>query len=225
MKAMILAAGRGERMRPLTDHTPKPLLLVAGKPLIQWHIEALQRAGFTEIVINHAWLGQQIEDALGDGAQFGVNIVYSPEGESGLETGGGIYRALSLLSDGTEPFLVINGDVIADIDFSQLPQELTGFAHLVMVPNPEHHPQGDFALQGGTVSVTGDSLLTFSGIGVYHPQLFAQCEPGIFPLAPLLRLAMQEEKVSGECHRGVWLDVGTPDRLLLAESLCHSSNH
>ena len=224
MKAMILAAGRGERMRPLTDDTPKPLLVVAGKPLIQWHIEALARAGFTEIVINHAWLGQQIEDTFGDGTQFGVRIIYSAEGDTGLETGGGIYYALSLLTDAASdaPFLVVNADVVVDIDFSQLPRQITGLAHLVMVPNPEHHPHGDFVLQGGSLTDKGESRLTFSGIAVYRPQLFAQCTAGVFPLAPLLRQAMQEGQVSGECHEGAWLDVGTPERLTEAESLLDS---
>ena len=224
MKAMILAAGRGERMRPLTDDTPKPLLMVAGKPLIQWHIEALARAGFTEIVINHAWLGQQIEDTLGDGAQYGVRIIYSAEGDTGLETGGGIYHALSLLTDvkSETPFLVVNGDVVTDIDFSQLPQQITGLAHLVMVPNPEHHPQGDFVLQDGIVVDKGEPRLTFSGIAIYHPQLFAQCTDDVFPLAPLLRQAMQQGQVCGESHVGEWLDVGTPERLIEAESLLDS---
>jgi len=224
MKAMILAAGRGERMRPLTDDTPKPLLMVAGKPLIQWHIEALARAGFTEIVINHAWLGQQIEDTLGDGAQYGVRIIYSAEGDTGLETGGGIYHALSLLTDAKSetPFLVVNGDVVTDIDFSQLPQQITGLAHLVMVPNPEHHPQGDFVLQDGIVVDKGEPRLTFSGIAIYRPQLFAQCTDDVFPLAPLLRQAMQQGQVSGESHVGEWLDVGTPERLIEAESLLDS---
>ena len=221
MKAMILAAGRGERMRPLTDNVPKPLLLVAGKPLIQWHIEALQGAGITDIVINHAWLGQQIEDTLGDGAQFGVRIRYSAEGDTGLETGGGIFRALPLLTDAenTAPFLVVNADVVTNIDFRQLPKQIAGLAHLVMVPNPAHHPQGDFALQDGNITDSEDSRFTFSGIGVYHPQLFSQCEDGIFPLAPLLRQAMQRGRVSGECYSGMWCDVGTPARLSEAESL------
>lgn len=231
MKAMILAAGRGERMRPLTDNTPKPLLLVAGKPLIQWHIEALRRAGFTDIVINHAWHGRQIEDTLGNGAQLGVNIVYSAEGASGLETGGGIFRALPLLTKelltdevltgeaSGAPFLVVNGDIVTDFDFSRLPRQITGLAHLVLVPNPEHHPQGDFALHNGKVKAEGEPRLTFSGIGVYSPQLFAQCTAGVFPLAPLLRQAMQRGQVSGEYHPGAWLDVGTPARLTEAESL------
>ena len=221
MKAMILAAGRGERMRPLTDRTPKPLLLVAGKPLIQWHIEALQRAGFVDIVINHAWLGEQIEETLGDGAQFGVRITYSAEGDTGLETGGGIYHALPLLAgaEGDSPFLVVNGDVVTDIDFRQLPQKITRLAHLVLVPNPAHHPQGDFTLQEGAVSDGGEPRLTFSGIAIYHPQLFAQCAEGVFPLAPLLRQMMRQGQVSGECHTGEWLDVGTPARLSEAELL------
>jgi MurNAc alpha-1-phosphate uridylyltransferase len=224
MKAMILAAGRGERMRPLTDRVPKPLLMAAGKPLIQWHIEALQRAGFTDIVINHAWLGQQIEDTLGDGAQFGVRIVYSAEGETGLETGGGIFRALPLLTKGTsdEPFLVVNADVVTDFDYSRLPQQITGLAHLVLVPNPEHHPQGDFVLQDSRVTDAAGARLTFSGIGLYRPQLFEHCTAGVFPLAPILRQAIQQGQVSGEYYPGAWLDVGTPVRLSAAELLLKS---
>ncbi|MCF6338657.1 MAG: nucleotidyltransferase family protein [Gammaproteobacteria bacterium] len=220
MKAMILAAGRGERMRPLTDSIPKPLLMVGGKPLIQWHIEALQAAGFTELVINHAWLGAQIESQLGDGAQWGVNITYSPEGEYALETGGGIFRALPLLqAEEDEAFLVINADVLTDIDFRQLPTRIEGLAHLLLVSNPAHHPQGDFALKDENVSSTGESLLTFSGIGIYHAQLFAACQEGAFPLAPLLRRAMQQGLVSGQWHQGMWLDVGTKERLQYANTV------
>ena len=225
MKAMILAAGRGERMRPLTDTMPKPLLPVAGNPLIQWHIEALQRAGFSDIVINHAWLGEQIEAALGDGSQFGVRIAYSAEGDTALETGGGIYKALPLLCEeetgqlADAPFLVINADVLTDMDFRQLPRQITGLAHLVLVSNPLHHPRGDFVLQGERVISEGEPRLTFSGIGIYHPQLFAHCVPGAFPLAPLLRHAMDLGQVTGEYHAGVWLDVGTQERLLEAEAL------
>jgi MurNAc alpha-1-phosphate uridylyltransferase len=226
MKAMILAAGRGERMRPLTDHTPKPLLIVAGKPLIQWHIEGLQAAGFRDIVINHAWLGEQIEAQLGDGSQFGVRIHYSPEGEHALETGGGIFQALPLLQAKgqtenaqaeEDAFLVVNGDVLTDVDFRQLPTRINGLAHLLLVPNPEHHPQGDFVLKDGRVFDAGEPRLTFSGIGVYRPQLFAGCEKGAFPLAPLLRQAMQNGEVSGQLHQGRWLDVGTEQRLALAQ--------
>jgi N-acetyl-alpha-D-muramate 1-phosphate uridylyltransferase len=219
MKAMILAAGRGERMRPLTDQIPKPLLMVAGKPLIQWHIEALQAAGITDIIINHAWLGERIEEQLGDGAQFGVRIVYSPEGEQALETGGGIFRALPLLQSEDEAFLVINGDVVTDIDFRQLPRHIDGLAHLLLVPNPAHHPGGDFVLMGEKVSDSGTPRLTYSGVGIYRPQLFNGCEPGVFALAPLLRRAMASDAVSGQLHQGRWLDVGTVQRLQLAREM------
>lgn len=211
MKAMILAAGRGERMRPLTDHTPKPLLPVAGKPLIQYHIEALARAGIEDIVINVAHLGQQIIDALGDGRRFDVRIEYSREPEGALETGGGIAHALPLL--GEAPFLVVNGDVWCDMDYASLFTPPAGLAHLLLVPNPPHHPQGDFALHDGQVSSEGELRYTFSGIGVYQPALFAECPAGAFPLAPLLRTAMARQQVSGELFQGVWLDIGTPQRL------------
>jgi MurNAc alpha-1-phosphate uridylyltransferase len=224
MKAMILAAGRGERMRPLTDETPKPLLMVAGKPLIQWHVEALQAAGFTELVINHAWLGNQIEAYLGNGAQFGLDIVYSPEGDHALETGGGIFHALLLLQSKERPtaddaFLVVNADVLTDVDYRQLPRQISGLAHLLMVPNPTHHPQGDFVLEEGKIRDEGEPRLTFSGIGIYRPQLFAECEDGAFPLAPLLCRAMQQGQVSGQLHQGMWLDVGTTERLQRANSV------
>ena len=212
MKAMILAAGRGERMRPLTDKTPKPLLTVAGKALIEYHIEALAKAGITELVINCAWLGQQIIDKLGDGKQYGVNIVYSDEGEEALETAGGIIHALDLL--GNDPFIVVNGDIWCDYDFSKLPKKPVGLAHLVMINNPEHNPQGDFVLQDdGFLKANGDNRLTFSGIGVYEPALFAYLPQGKQPLAPLLRSAMQSNKITGEKHPGKWHDIGTPERL------------
>jgi MurNAc alpha-1-phosphate uridylyltransferase len=212
MKAMILAAGRGERMRPLTDHTPKPLLPVAGKPLIQHHIERLAAAGFKQLVINHAHLGEQIEQTLGDGRSWGVQIQYSAESPA-LETGGGIFRALPLL--GPDPFLVVNGDVWTDVDFSRLrTHALTGLAHLVLVNNPEHNPQGDFLLQQDRLlDRRGAGAFTFSGIGLYRPELFAHCSDGPFPLAPLLREAMARGEVSGEHHAGVWMDIGTPQRL------------
>lgn len=218
MKAMILAAGKGERMRPLTLHTPKPLVRAAGTPLIEFHLQALLQAGFRELVINHAWLGQQIEDHLGDGARFGLSIRYSPEGEP-LETGGGIFRALPLLGD--EPFLVVNGDVWTDFDFSRLRQPLNGLAHLVLVDNPEHHPRGDFRLAGGRVSdaVEGEPSLTYSGIAVLHPRLFEGCQPGAFKLAPLLRQAMAAGQVTGEHFSGRWVDVGTHERLTEVERL------
>lgn len=212
MKAMILAAGRGERMRPLTDHTPKPLLQAGGKPLIAWHIEKLAKAGFKEIVINHAHLGAQIEAALGDGQQFGVKIQYSPEKEA-LETAGGIANALPLL--GKQPFLVVNGDIFCDYDFANIkPLSPNLLAWLVLVNNPAHHTTGDFALHGKEVHAEGDDKLTFSGIGVYHPQLFASIERGgKAKLAPLLRQAMTTQQVGGEHYQGRWLDIGTPERL------------
>lgn len=211
MKAMILAAGRGERMRPLTDHTPKPLLQVGGKALIEHLIEAMVRAGFRELVINHAHLGGHIEDALGDGARYGAQIAWSREPEGALETGGGIHQALPLLGDA--PFLAVNSDIWTDYPFARLHREPDGLAHLVLIDNPPHHPQGDFALQNGLVRPEGAPRLTFSGIGLYRPELFKDCSPGKFPLAPLLRAAMQREAVSGEHYRGVWLDIGTPERL------------
>lgn len=207
---MILAAGRGERMRPLTDHTPKPLLPVAGRPLIVWHIERLARAGIRDLVVNHAHLGEQIESRLGDGATWGVRIRYSAEGTA-LETGGGIFHALPLL-DG-RPFLVINGDVWSDIDLGALRIASADLAHLVMVENPAHHPLGDFRLSGGRLYAEGEPRLTFGGVGVYRRGLFDGCTPGAFPLAPLLRSAMRAGRVGGELHRGQWVDVGTPQRL------------
>lgn len=211
MKAMILAAGRGERMRPLTDHTPKPLLAVGGKPLIHYHIEALKAAGITDLVINVAHLGEKIEAALGDGSALGVRIVYSREPEGALETGGGIVEALPLLGGG--PFLAVNGDVRTDFSFSNLAVAPDALAHLVLVENPEQHPQGDFALEGSQVRSQGETCWTFSGIGVYRPELFAECRTGRFPLAPLLRDAMDKGVVTGELYRGQWSDVGTPARL------------
>jgi MurNAc alpha-1-phosphate uridylyltransferase len=211
--AMILAAGRGERMRPLTDRTPKPLLDVGGKPLIVWHIERLVRAGISDIVINHAWLGEQIEAALGDGSRFGARIHYSRE-TTALETAGGIVLALPLL--GTGPFLVVNGDVYTDFDFESLAAVTLRdrLAHLVLIDNPAHHPKGDFALDRGSVAEDGAARLTFSGIGLYHPALFDGLAPGArAPLAPLLRQAMREGRVSGVHFRGRWVDVGTAERL------------
>lgn len=218
MKAMILAAGKGERLRPLTLHTPKPLVRAAGVPLIEYHVRALAAAGFTELVINHAWLGQQIEDYLGDGAQFGVSIVYSAEGDP-LETGGGIFQALPLL--GAEPFLLINGDIFTDYPFAELRRPLAGLAHLVLVANPGHHLKGDFCLKAGFVSDAGaeGESLTYSGMAVLSPALFADCQPGAFKLAPLLRAAMAQGQVSGELFSGCWVDVGTHERLADVERL------
>lgn len=211
MNAMILAAGRGERMRPLTDRVPKPLLRAGGKALIEYHIERLAAAGVEFIVVNHAHLGRQIETELGNGARYGVSLRYSAEPPGALETGGGIFKALPLLGDG--PFIVVNGDVWTDYPFNALPRDLEGLAHLVLIDNPAHHPHGDFALENGRVREDGAVKLTFSGIGVYRAALFADCAPGAFPLAPLLRTAMCDARVSGEHYHGVWMDIGTPQRL------------
>ncbi|MBD8600060.1 N-acetylmuramate alpha-1-phosphate uridylyltransferase MurU [Pseudomonas sp. CFBP 8772] len=217
MKAMILAAGKGERLRPLTLHTPKPLVRAGGVPLIEYHLRAIKAAGVEDVVINHAWLGQQIEDHLGDGRLWGLNIRYSPEGEP-LETGGGIFRALPLLGD--EPFIVVNGDIWVDFDFSSLTKPLKGLAHLVLVDNPPHHPAGDFALVDGQVhDDAAPPRLTYSGIAVLHPQLFAKCSGGAFKLAPLLRDAMAKGLVTGERFAGRWVDVGTHERLAEVEQI------
>lgn len=211
MKAMILAAGRGERMRPLTDHTPKPLLKVGGKSLIGWHLDNLAKAGFKEIVINHAHFGEKIEAALGDGAQWQLTIQYSPE-KIALETAGGIANALPLL--GNAPFLVVNGDVFCEIDFAKLRLQNGKLAHLLLVDNPPQHAQGDFALDNGLVKSVGEQKRTFSGVGIYHPDLFKNIMRGeAAKLAPLLRQAMDEDKVTGEYFQGVWHDIGTPERL------------
>lgn len=213
MKAFILAAGRGERMRPLTDHTPKPLLLAGGKPLIVWHLERLAAAGFKEIVINHAHLGSQIEAALGDGARWGLHIQYSPEPPGALETAGGIATALPLLGDA--PFLVVNGDVYCDIDFGRFLQSTVAFAHLVMVANPAHHTGGDFSLDGEHVAFAhAEQTLTYAGIAVFSPKFFVGVQPGtVMKLRPLLDAAIAAGTLSGERHLGRWVDVGTPQRL------------
>lgn len=214
MRAMILAAGRGERMRPLTDSCPKPLLAAGDKPLIVWHLERLAAAGFTEVIVNHAHLGEQIEAALGNGKIWGLDIAYSPEPPGALETAGGIAQALPLLGD--EPFLVVNGDIYCDWDFRRT-RDLSlanDLAHLVLVPNPPQHPAGDFALAGTRVRDKGMPRHTFAGIGVYRPELFAGLTRGQpAKLAPLLRHAMADDRVSGELHQGRWEDVGTPERL------------
>lgn len=216
MKAMILAAGLGNRMRPLTLYTPKPLLEVGGKPLIVWHIEKLKSIGVTEIVINSAWLADKLISALGDGHQYGVNIRWTREDE-GLETAGGIINALPLL--GQEPFILVNGDVWTTMDFAPLldVQLKNDLAHLVFVPNPEQHPQGDFTLASGRAftfdqAQQGENL-TYSGVAVLDPKMFDGLEGGKRPLAPLLKLAMQDQKVSAEKMQGAWVDVGTPERL------------
>ena len=210
MRAMILAAGRGERLRPLTDHTPKPLIEAGGKPLILHLIESLVRGGIDEIIVNTAHLGEKIQARLGDGRAFGATIHYSPEHEA-LETGGGIFRALPLL--GQAPFLVINGDIATDFPFGTLKDRPIDLAHLVLVPNPDHHPQGDFGLAEGLALEQGSPQFTFGGIGVYRPALFSECSAGRFPLAPLLRAAMKESRVSAELWPGLWMDIGTIERL------------
>lgn len=221
MKAMILAAGRGERLRPLTDNCPKPLLQVGDIPLIGHHLHHLHQAGLNDVVINHAWLGKQIEEVLGDGHHYGVSIQYSPEEEGGLETAGGIAKALPLL--GSQPFVVINGDILTDLDFrcvfdrANVMQQTGDLAHLWLVDNPDHHLQGDFGLTDkGRVlpqSVTGQNW-TFSGMGIYSPMLFKDIISNTrAKLAPLLRQAMQNQQVSGEIYSGHWLDVGTVQRL------------
>jgi MurNAc alpha-1-phosphate uridylyltransferase len=229
VKAMILAAGRGERMRPLTDRTPKPLLKVGGQPLIVWHLRALAKAGVQDVVINHAHLGGQLLDALGDGHEFGVQIQWSAEPEGALETGGGILQALPLLGDA--PFILVNGDVWCDADFTPLVRQAQVLrqhdllAHLWMVPNPPQHPLGDFRLQDGRVQDAAQpcaDCLTYSGVAVLDTRLFVGQQPGRFPLAPLLRAAMQDERVSGSVLAGKWVDVGTPERLQILDAQLHN---
>jgi MurNAc alpha-1-phosphate uridylyltransferase len=211
MRVMLLAAGRGDRLRPLTDTRPKPLLNAGGKPLIAHLIEALVGAGHRQIVINHAWLGEQIEAEIQDGARYGAEVCYSPEPDGALGTGGGILKALPLL--GEAAFIAVNADVYTDYPFGDLPSAPRGLAHLVLVDNPPHNPAGDFRLADAEVSTQGDPRLTFSGIGVYRPALFADREPGGFPLGPLLREAAEAGRVSGEHYAGEWWDVGNAERL------------
>ncbi len=222
MKAMILAAGRGERMRPLTDTLPKPLLKVHGKPLIVWHIENLAKNGFQTIVINIAHLGEKIPALLGDGAKWGVQILYSDERQSGaLESAGGIKKALALL--GEETFLVVNGDVFCDYAFDSSFKLQDKLAHLILVPNPEHNKQGDFSLEQNRV--TNDKKYTFSGIGYYSPKLFADVLLQKSPLAPLLREAVAKNQVSGEVFKKMWHDIGTPKRLEAINELYKNPPH
>ena len=214
--ALIFAAGRGERMRPLTDTTPKPLLRVAGKRLIEYHLESLARARVREVVINTSHLAEQFPVALGDGSRWNLRIHYSYEGPEPLETGGGMRQALPLLGDA--PFIAVNGDIFTYFDFSTLPQNPLGLAHLVLVDNPPQHPRGDFVLRDGSVHDEESPRLTFAGIGVYRPELVAAHSPGKFPLAPLLRAAMREARISGERYGGTWADIGTPQRLTALEA-------
>ncbi|TLY75088.1 MAG: nucleotidyltransferase family protein [Gammaproteobacteria bacterium] len=211
MKAMLLAAGRGERMRPLTDAVPKPLVRVGGRPLIAWHLAALARAGIREVVINLSWLGAQVRATLGDGHDYGVLITYSDEGPVPLETGGGIFSAVPLLGPG--PFLVVNADIWTDIDFAALALEENAHARLLLIPNPPHHPRGDFGLEGDLVVSRETDRYTYSGVGVYRPEFFGGCTAGRFPLLPLLDRAIAAGLVRGQVHRGEWCDVGTLERL------------
>ncbi len=223
MKALIFAAGLGERMRPLTDTTPKPLLAVGGKPLIEWHLEKLAAMGIRDVVVNTSWLAEQFPQTLGDGSRWGLRIAYAYEGPTPLETGGGMWNALPLLGD--DAFLLVNGDVWTDYDFARLPREPDGLAHLVMVDRPPQATQGDFALdENGFVRSEGEHRLTYAGLGVYRPQLLndwrsysadvsADETPPRFRLAPILRAHMASDAITGEHHRGRWTDVGTPERL------------
>lgn len=210
--ALIFAAGRGERMRPLTDHTPKPLLQIGGKPLIVWHLEKIARLGISYVVINTSYLAEQFPMILGDGSRWGLSIHYCYEGKEPLETGGGMLNALPFLS--TTPFLCVNGDIWTDTDFSLLPHNPPSLAHLIMVDNPLHHPMGDFVLCDGQLLDEDKPRLTFAGIGIYRPELLVECTPGKFSIAPVLRSAMRTGKISGEHYQGVWQDVGTPERLM-----------
>ena len=215
MRAMLLAAGRGERMRPITDSLPKPLVQVGGRPLIAWHLAALARAGVREVVINLSWLGEQLRAALGDGRDFGVRISWSEEGPVPLETGGGIFRAVPLLGPG--PFLVVNSDIWTDIDFGRLALEPAAHAHLVLITNPPHHPRGDFGLDGDVIVERDSGRFTYSGVGLYRAEFFHDCAPGRFPLLPLLNRAIAARLARGQVHTGQWCDVGTPERLTSLE--------
>ncbi|MCB1756671.1 MAG: nucleotidyltransferase family protein [Gammaproteobacteria bacterium] len=211
MKAMILAAGRGERMRPLSDTCPKPLLQAGPNRLIEYHIFALKKAGVSELVINTGWLADMIHQEIGDGADYGLRIRYSDEGYPALETAGGIVNALPLLGD--EPFIVVNGDIFTDFDFSRLHLAPDDLGHLVLIPNPPHHPHGDFGLHGHRVTGNPERSWTFSGVALYRPSLFSGLAPGRRPLKPVLDEAIGNDRLSGEIHLGRWYDVGTPERL------------
>ena len=212
MKVMLLAAGRGERMRPLTEELPKPLLVAGGKSLIEHHLTSLVAAGFEDIVINVAYLGKKIADTVGDGQKLDLNIKYSYEGDEPMETAGGIIHALPLLGD--DPFLVVNADIWTDYPFARLQKPIENLAHLVMIDNPSHHPNGDFFLSNGKLTNDGETKFTYSGIGVYSPKFFHGVSPGKRPLLPLLKRAITNNAVSAEHYDGAWKDIGTPERLL-----------
>ena len=208
---MLLAAGRGERLRPITETVPKALVEVRGESLLERHLGGLREAGIETVVINLGWLGEQIVERVGSGSRFGLNVVYSPEGDDILETGGGIHRALPML--GTAPFLVVNADIYTDMPFPASELAAGDLGHLVLVPTPEHKSQGDFGLDEGRINNAADPDLTFSGVAVYRPEFFRDCEPGRFPLAPMLREAADANRLAGSIYTGMWRDVGTPERL------------
>jgi MurNAc alpha-1-phosphate uridylyltransferase len=209
--AMILAAGRGERLRPLTESTPKALVEVRGRSLLERHLDKLQSAGIGTVVINLGWLGEKVAEKIGSGRAYGLKVIYSPEGDNILETGGGIHRALPLL--GSEPFLVVNADIYTDMPLPPALLADEDMGHLVLVPRPPHRQQGDFDLQNGRIAYSSSAPYTFSGVAVYRPEFFADCEPGRFPLAPMLRAAARAGQLAGSLYDGLWADVGTPQRL------------
>lgn len=211
MRAMILAAGRGERLRPLTDTVPKSLVQVRGKSLLERHLENLQAAGISNVVINLGWLGEQIVERVGSGSRYGLEVVYSEEGDNVLETGGGIHKALPFL--GSDPFLVVNADIFTDMPVPEVALSSGTTGHLVMVPRPSYRDHGDFELRDGRVRNADDAALTFSGVAIYRPEFFAGCEAGRFPLAPLLREAADAGQLTGSLYEGRWEDVGTEERL------------
>ena len=221
MKAMLLAAGRGERLRPITDSLPKPLVRVGGRPLIAWHLARLSQAGVREVVINLSWLGDQLRAALGDGHEFGVRISWSEEGPVPLETGGGILKALPLLVPG--PFLVVSADIWTDIDFARIRIPEESRAHLVLIPNPPHHPRGDFGLEDGRVVDRETDRFTYANVGIYRPELFGGFGGGRFPLLAVLKRGMAAQQVSGEIYRGAWYDAGTHERLAELEGRLQAS--
>ena len=211
MIAMILAAGRGERLRPLTENTPKALVEVRGRSLLERHLDRLAAAGIDTVVINLGWLGERIAERVGSGHEYGLDVIYSPEGDNILETGGGIHRALPLL--GADPFLVVNADIYTDMSLPPAVLADADVGHLVLVPRPAHKERGDFDLRDGRICESGDAAYTFAGVAVYRPEFFAGCEPGRFPLAPMLKAAARAGQLAGSVYEGMWEDVGTPERL------------
>lgn len=211
MRAMILAAGRGERLRPLTDETPKSLVEVGGRSLLERHLDHVKAAGIDTVVINLGWLGDRLVERVGSGRRYGLEVIYSQEGDNILETGGGIFKALPTLGDG--PFVVINADIFTDMPVPEVTLADDQLGHLVMVPSPEYRAGGDFDIEEGLIRNSSEQSLTFSGVAIYRPQLFDGCKPGRFPLAPLLRAAAEDGRLSGSLYEGQWADIGTPERL------------